>query len=79
MNTQHDDMLTENDLYKITGVPSTAREKARKRAQVLKEAGIHCWFVFEKKDIVTTWHHVHAAGTSAGARYEDDRSMEGVR
>lgn len=57
----HDDLLTEEQLARITGVPKGSPSGLTKRIEVLRKAGIHHWLRYDGT-LATTWHHVHNAG-----------------
>jgi len=52
------DLLTLAELESVTGA-----KRADKQAQILKQAHIYHWWGLDGRP-KTTWHHVHAAGTS---------------
>lgn len=58
-----DDLLTEDQLARITGVPKGSPSGLTKRIEVLRKAGIHHWLRHDGT-LATTWHHVHNAGQS---------------
>ena len=56
----HDDLLTEDQLSRVTGVDKSARNRDAKMAEILDKAGIFHWWK-HSGGIATTWHHVHNA------------------
>lgn len=54
------DILDSDDLESVTGVSPAAHGRVPRIIAVLNQAGIFHW-LNDKGDVVTTWHHVHAA------------------
>jgi hypothetical protein len=58
LKSSFDDLLTDDDLVRVTRIPKRARDRLEKTKKVLKDAGIYFW-VCGDGSIATTWHHIH--------------------
>ena len=53
--------LTEKELLKLTKVSIRAKNRHQRISTVLTRAGIHHWWDFDEKRVITTKHHVVCA------------------
>ena len=56
----HDDLLSPEQIRRLTGVPKRAQNGIVRQINVLQSAGIHHW-LRDDGTLATTWHHVHNA------------------